>query len=128
MARQGAGGQGPEVNDQSERRRANSKEQKAEVMRTCEHIESNRGSISQRSMLRMTAPNGYEIFRGVEGVDVKKHGRDLIASRLAPALLSAVRGYGKAGHWRSSPTRRLVPKRSSSQRRRSTSVSRVNKS
>ena len=65
-------------------------------MRTCEHIESNRGSISQRSMLRMTAPNGYEIFRGVEGVDVKKHGRDLIASRLAPALLSAVRGYGKA--------------------------------
>jgi hypothetical protein len=66
-------------------------------MRTCEHIESNRGSISQRSMLRMTAPNGYEIFRGVEGVDVKKHDRDLIASRLAPALLSAVRGYGKAG-------------------------------
>jgi hypothetical protein len=51
----------------------------------------------QRSMLRMAAPNGYEIFPGVEGVDVKKHGRDLIASRLAPALLSAVRGYGKAG-------------------------------
>ena len=27
---------------------------------------------------------------------MNKHGRDLIASRLAPALLSAVRGYGKA--------------------------------
>jgi hypothetical protein len=66
-------------------------------MRTCEHIKSNRESINQRSMLRMATPNGYEIFRGVEGVDVKKHGQDLIASRLAPALLSAVRGYGKAG-------------------------------
>ena len=65
-------------------------------MPTCEHIKPNRGSISQRSMLRMAAPNCYEIFRGVEGVDVKKHGGDLIASRLAPALLSAVRGYGKA--------------------------------
>jgi hypothetical protein len=65
-------------------------------MRTCEHIKPNRESSSQRSMLRMTAPNGYEIFPGVEGVDVKKHGRDLIASRLAPALLSAVRGYGQA--------------------------------
>src|ERR1700690_427808 len=65
-------------------------------MRTCEHIKSNRESISQSSMLRMAAPNCYKIFRGVEGVDVKKHGRDLIASRLAPALLSAVRGYGKA--------------------------------
>jgi hypothetical protein len=47
-------------------------------------------------MLRMAAPNGYEIFPGVEGVDVKKHGRDLIASRLASALLRAVTGYGKA--------------------------------
>jgi hypothetical protein len=65
-------------------------------MPTCEHIKSNRESISQRSMLRMAAPNGYEIFPGVEGVDVKKHGRDLIASRRVPALLSVVRGYGKA--------------------------------
>jgi hypothetical protein len=48
-------------------------------------------------MLRMAIPNCYEIFRGVEGVDVKKHGQDLIASRLAPALLDAARGYGKAG-------------------------------
>src|ERR1022692_3652295 len=66
-------------------------------MPTCEHIKPNRGSISQRSMLRMAAPNCYEIFRGVEGVDVKRRSSDLIASRLAPALLSAVRGYGKAG-------------------------------
>src|ERR1019366_330301 len=79
-----------------EEREAKSEEQKAEMMRTCEHIKSNRESSSQRSMLRMAASNGYEIFPGVEGVDVKKHGRGLIASRLAPALLSAVRGYGQA--------------------------------